>query len=87
MILARLRDVACQLMQPFQMLNTMNLIWAFDFKESVDPVTKSSISVDLFDYHKASTRACEPKALFHFLFPYTSTNQERGPHLGLCRGY
>lgn len=40
------------LWRTFQMLNTMNLIWAFNFDQAVDTITKLPIAVDTFDYQR-----------------------------------
>lgn len=34
------------------MLNTMNLIWAFDFGPAIDPDTKKPLPVNIHDYAK-----------------------------------
>jgi hypothetical protein len=36
------------------MLNTMNLIWAFNFSPATDPNTGKAIPVDTHDYAKVS---------------------------------
>jgi len=42
------------------MLNTMNLIWAFDFSPAIDPDTKKPIPVDIHDYAKGILTAPNP---------------------------
>ncbi|KAG8697762.1 hypothetical protein FRC09_007652 [Ceratobasidium sp. 395] len=42
------------------MLNTMNLIWAFDFSPAIDPQTKKPIPVDTHDYAKGILTAPNP---------------------------
>jgi len=37
-----------------QALNVMNLLWAFDFSPAVDPSTRNTIPVDIFNYEKVS---------------------------------
>ncbi|THH13252.1 hypothetical protein EW146_g6946 [Bondarzewia mesenterica] len=41
-------------------LNTMNLLWALNFKRAVDPVTKAVIPVDIKDYSRGITTAPNP---------------------------
>ncbi|PBK75563.1 cytochrome P450 [Armillaria solidipes] len=42
------------------MLNTMNLIWAFQFSPAKDPVTGATLPIDIFDYEKGILTAPRP---------------------------
>ncbi|KAG8717182.1 hypothetical protein FRC09_014655 [Ceratobasidium sp. 395] len=42
------------------MINTMNLLWAFDFSLAVDPATGKDIPVDIYNYAKGIVSCPEP---------------------------
>jgi len=52
------------------MLNAMNLIWAFQFKQVTDPTTGLPVPVDVFDYHKVRS--------YRYTTHYESNNKQSG---------
>jgi hypothetical protein len=40
---------------PIKMINTMNLLWAFDFKPEVDPDSGKPFPVDIFNFLDVGT--------------------------------